>query len=66
MNTLNEEKLIAIHSLSEIPTTFTSEDEEREWWAKHYIDDALYEQLEDRTESLRKLIGQKCATKEKT
>ncbi|MBI1925150.1 hypothetical protein HYR99_12990 [Candidatus Poribacteria bacterium] len=66
MSNFKKEKLIAIHSLSEIPTTFVSEDEERDWWARHYLSDELYEQLEDRTEVVRELIQQKCDKKEKS
>jgi hypothetical protein len=48
-----KQKIVIIHSLEEIPDSFSSEDEEREWWATHELSDALYEQLPDYTEEHR-------------
>ena len=65
MSISKKQEAIAIHSLSEIPTTFASEDEERDWWATHYLSDEVYEQLEDRTEFVRELIRKASRAKRK-
>jgi len=39
------QNMTVVHSLDEIPT-FESENEERDWWASHDLSDDLYEHLE--------------------
>lgn len=38
-------RLTLVNSVDEIPSSFVSEDEEREWWATHEFSSQLYEQL---------------------
>jgi hypothetical protein len=41
---------IPVNSQSEIPSSFASEDEEREWWATHDLTDAFYEEGREEAE----------------
>jgi hypothetical protein len=52
MSTVSKD-IIMIHSLDEIPDSFASEDEEREWWATHEFSDEMYERLPDYTQEHR-------------
>ncbi|MBI3814587.1 MAG: hypothetical protein HY279_09015 [Nitrospinae bacterium] len=44
-----------IDSISEIPK-FKSEDEERAWWADHDFSEKFYNELEDTTNQLDKIL----------
>jgi len=48
-------KVSVIHSLDEIPE-FSTEDEEREWWATHDLSEQLYDQLEDSQAELEEIL----------
>jgi hypothetical protein len=37
-------KRTIVHSAAEIPSSFSSEDEEREWWASHDLSESFYEE----------------------
>jgi len=47
-------KLTVVRDVAEIPS-FSSEDEEREWWATHELSDQLYDQLKPGPDDLREL-----------
>lgn len=51
-----EPKITLIHFLDEIPSTFASEDDERDWWATHEFSDELYEKLRDYSDFHRRLL----------
>jgi uncharacterized DUF497 family protein len=46
-----------ISSLDEIPSSFASEDEERDFWASHEFSDELYDQLQAASGSLDDLLA---------
>lgn len=48
-------KIKIIHSFDEIPE-FSSEDEERDWWATHDLSEQLYDQLEDARAELDEIL----------
>jgi hypothetical protein len=48
-------KVSIIHSFDEIPK-FSSEDEEREWWATHDLSEQLYDQLEESQAELEEIL----------
>jgi len=48
-------KLTIIHSFDEIPE-FSTEDEERDWWATHDLSEQLYDQLEDSRTELEEIL----------
>jgi hypothetical protein len=48
-------KVSIVRSLDEIPE-FSTEDEEREWWAVHDLSEQLYDQLEDSREELEEIL----------
>lgn len=53
-------KRTIVSSLDEIPTHFSSEDEEREWWATHEFSDELYDELQQHASAdLRELLASK-------
>jgi uncharacterized protein (DUF3084 family) len=39
-----------INSWAEVPSSFASEDDEREWWATHDLTDRFYDQNREETE----------------
>jgi len=45
-----------IRSLDEIPSTFASEDDERDWWDIHEFSEELYEKLRDYSDFHRLLL----------
>jgi gas vesicle protein len=49
-------KTTLIHSLNEIPATFASEDDERDWWATHEFSEELYETLRDYSDDHQRLL----------
>lgn len=51
-----DEKITLIYSLDEIPSTFASEDDERDWWATHEFSEELYEKLRDYSDYHRLLL----------
>lgn len=46
---MNKRKRKIIHSLSDIPLSFPSEDEEREWWADHELSEQALNEFQDLT-----------------
>jgi hypothetical protein len=52
----DEKKITLICSLDEIPSTFASEDDERDWWATHEFSEKLYEKLRDYSDYHRLLL----------
>jgi hypothetical protein len=48
-----------IRSLDDIPKSFSSEDEEREWWARHDLSEDLYERLQASTRGLTRALARK-------
>ena len=55
MRTVRRKRVKTVHSLSEIPP-FSSEDEEREWWATHDLSEDLYDQLRGTSEGANELL----------
>ena len=53
---MDENNKKMIHSVDEIPLTFTSEDDERDWWATHEFSEELYEELRDYSDFHRLLL----------
>ncbi len=48
-----------IRSVDEIPKSFSSEDEEREWWATHDLSEELYDKLQAPERGLKRFLARK-------
>jgi hypothetical protein len=48
-----------IHSVDEIPASFASEDQEREWWATHDLSEELYDKLQAPERGLKRFLARK-------
>jgi hypothetical protein len=48
-----------VHSLDEVPKSFSSENEEREWWATHDLSEELYDKLQAPARDLKRFLGRK-------
>ena len=53
---MSKPKRKIISSLDEVPASFASEDEEREWWHAHEFSEELYDKLQRRERGLEALL----------
>jgi hypothetical protein len=53
MTRATKAKFQVIHSLEEIPTSFASEDDERDWWAEHELSREAWDQMMPTWQSIR-------------
>jgi len=53
-----DEKITLVHFLDEIPSTFASEDDERDWWATHEFSEELYEKFKNYSDFHTVIVGE--------